>query len=225
MVVAAALAACVESTGPPRAQPPPEDATVANGQLHHLQWRERFPLAFLVADGDGSWELAPSLTASSASADLERYEASVWAVFGEERGLRIDYLPEADVAARFLEFTIPALGLAQYPDGRPFTFGDSVLITVHVDTVALVVRFEPTGLQFNAAAPAGLQIWYTAADQDMDGDGDVDAEDARIERDDLGVWYQEFVEDPWQVVPATHSVDTKWFAVELSHFSGYAVSY
>jgi hypothetical protein len=121
--------------------------------------------------------------------------------------------------------TVPALGLEQYPDGRPFTFGDSVLITVQVDTVALVVRFEPTGLQFNAAAPAGLQIWYTAADEDIDGDGDVDAEDVRIENHDLGVWYQELAEDPWHVVPATHSVDSKWFSVELLHFSGYAVSY
>jgi len=226
MVLGAALAACVETTGPPEAEPPPNDVTVADGQLHHLRWAQRYPLTFLVSAGQEGWEVAASPTASSSgNPDLDCYQASVWAVFGEERSVRINYRDDAGEAGQFLELTVPAGGLGQFPDGRSFSRGDSVLVTVVVDTVALAVRFEPTGLQFSSNKPALLQIWYTVADRDLDGDGDIDAEDVRIETEDLGVWYEELPEDPWSLIPATHSVDNKWFSAQLLHFSGYAVSY
>lgn len=213
------LGACAESTGPPLDE-------VADRALHHLRWEQtEAPLRFIATwefGGEGP-VLAPGLVSSGV--ELAQYEATFWAVSGERRGIQIDYAADGGNSGAFLAFTVDKHSLLLRPDGTPFASGDSVAITVTVDSAEFVVRFEPTGLVFSDTKPAVLQIWYDGADDDLNGDGAVDGEDDRIEQDLLGVWYQGQTDDPWTSMGTVHSVNDKWFEVDLLHFSGYAVSW
>jgi hypothetical protein len=70
-----------------------------------------------------------------------------------------------------------------------------------------------------------MQMWYGGASGDLNGDGVVDATDAYIETQLLGMWYREGDVADWQRIPATQVVDEKSFIVGLPHFSQYAVSW
>jgi hypothetical protein len=59
----------------------------------------------------------------------------------------------------------------------------------------------------------------------LNGDGVVDATDAYIETQLLGMWYREGDVADWQRIPATQLVDEKSFIIGLPHFSQYAVSW
>jgi hypothetical protein len=85
------------------------------------------------------------------------------------------------------------------------------------------VDLEPSGLEFDSSAK--LEIWYGGADPDFNGDGVVDREDERIERELLKFWYQDEHGGPWRAMKAKHSTKKKHFKVKLPHFSGYAVSW
>jgi hypothetical protein len=100
--------------------------------------------------------------------------------------------------------------------------GDSVLITVTVDTTKIGVTLEPSGLQFGA--PADLQVWYGGAAGDMNGDGVADSADAVLEANVLGLWYREGQADSWTDVPAVQSLEEKSFTYSLPHFCEYAIA-
>lgn len=162
----------------------------------------------------GAMSLTPPLS-------LEQYTVSFWAVRGESRSIRINYSSTIDNGDHpFLELTttdptfVPGIG--------ELAMGDSVLITVTVDTSKIGVKFEPTGLQFGA--PSQLQIWYGGASGDLNGDGVADATDAELEQQLLGLVYREYSNDEWTQVPATHSVEDKSFVYALPHFCEYAVA-
>ena len=101
--------------------------------------------------------------------------------------------------------------------------GDSVLITVTIDTVNIGVSLEPTGLQYGD--PAQLQIWYAGAGGDLNGDGVADSTDAGIEGKLLGMWYREGATSTWTPIPAIHSLSDKSFISELLHFCDFEVSF
>jgi hypothetical protein len=153
---------------------------------------------------------------------LDQYSVSFWAVRGEARTVQINYLDvDGGTTHPFLLLTttdpefVPGLGeLAQ---------GDSVLVTVAVDTTNLGVSLEPTGLLFGT--PAQMQIWYDGAGGDLNGDGLVDSTDAHVETQLLGVWYRENSAEPWTQIPATQSLTEKSFTSTLPHFSEYELSY
>src|SRR5688572_22651674 len=162
----------------------------------------------------GAMSLTPPLS-------LEQYTVSFWAVRGESRSIRINYSSTIDNGNHpFLELTttdptfVPGIG-------EP-AMGDSVLITVTVDTSKIGVKFEPTGLQFGA--PSQLQIWYGGASGDLNGDGLADASDGQLAEQLLGLVYREYSNDQWTQVPATHLVDEKSFVYALPHFCEYAVA-
>lgn len=178
---------------------------------------------------------APQLTATAVRASpagvggpllspplsLDTYSTSFWAVRGEARSVRIHYRSAAgDDSNPFLSLTItdpvfvPGIGA--------LAAGDSVLITVGVDTTNLGVSLEPSGTQFGA--PSELRIWYGGAGGDLNGDGQVDATDAYIERQLLSVWYREG-ESPWSLIPAAHSLEEKSFTTGLQHFSLYFLGF
>jgi len=162
----------------------------------------------------GAMALTPPLS-------LEQYAVSFWAVRGESRSVQINYTNSIDNQVHpFLMLTttdpqfVPGVG--------ELAMGDSVLITVTVDTTKIGVKLEPSGLQFGA--PAQLKIWYDGAGGDLNGDGVVDSKDAAIEAQVLGLWYREKNSDPWAKLEASQSLDEKSFTYALPHFCEYDVA-
>jgi len=152
---------------------------------------------------------------------LEQYTVSFWAVRGESRSIRINYSSTIDNDSHpFLELTATDPVFA--PEIGDIAMGDSVLITVSVDTSKIGVRFEPTGLQFGTASQ--LKIYYGGASGDLNGDGVANEADAQLEQQMLGLWYREYTNDDWSQVPASQSTGEKSFTYALPHFCEYAVA-
>jgi hypothetical protein len=162
--------------------------------------------------------------ASAEPALLERYELSFWAVQGRATAVGIDYVSGGE-SVPFLRLVLPQDALLKRPDGSPILPGDSVLISLSLDSSLVRVHFEPSGLVFSPTSPLLVDVYYGAAEQDLDGDGDVDEADRTIREQRLGVWYQELPGLPWQSVPALHDAAALHLSVTLFHFSGYAVSW
>jgi len=152
---------------------------------------------------------------------LDQYQVSFWAVRGESRSVRINYSSSIDSAIHpFLDLTttdprfVPGVG--------ELAVGDSVLVTVVVDTTKIGVSLEPHGLQFGE--PAQLKIWYNGAGGDLNGDGVADSSDAKIEAELLGLWYRANSSEPWTHLSANQSLTEKSFTYALPHFSEYAIA-
>jgi hypothetical protein len=152
---------------------------------------------------------------------LDQYSVSFWAVRGESRSIRLNYVSAIDNAPHpFLELTTTDPVFA--PGVGALALGDSILITITVDTGKVGVRFEPTGLQFGTTSQ--LKIWYGGANGDLNGDGAVDETDAQLEQQLLGLWYREYSNDAWTQLSAAQSVEEKSFTYALPHFCEYAVA-
>jgi hypothetical protein len=152
---------------------------------------------------------------------LNQNVAQFWAVRGQARSVQINYQSGTDASYPFLQFA--ASDPVYVPGVGDLAVGDSVLITVSVDTTNLKVSFEPTGLKFGTASQ--LQIWYGGAGGDLNGDGLVDSTDARIERQLLGLWTRENPTDPWGQLPATQSLSDKSFLAALQQFCEFNISF
>lgn len=152
---------------------------------------------------------------------LDRYQATFWAVRGEARSIQINYQSSIDDSTHpFLRLTTSDPEFA--PGVGTIAEGDSVLITVTVDTTMIGVKFEPSGLQFGDRSE--LKIWYSGAAGDMNGDAVVDSIDARIERQLLGLWYREGDDDAWTNLASSHNIADKSFTYALPHFCWYAIA-
>src|SRR5712691_3222177 len=88
---------------------------------------------------------------------LDQYVVSFWAVRGESRSVRINYTTPVD-SQPYPFLTLTATDPQFVPGVGELPMGDSVLITVIVDTSKIGVSLEPHGLQFGA--PAQMKIWY-----------------------------------------------------------------
>ena len=152
---------------------------------------------------------------------LDQYTVSFWAVRGESRSVRINYTSTIDTDTHpFLELTTTDPVFA--PEIGEIAMGDSVLITVTVDTSKIGVKFEPTGLQFGTASQ--LKVFYGGANGDLNGDGVVNADDAQLESQLLGLYYREYTTDEWSEVSASQASGEKSFTYSLPHFCEYAVA-
>jgi hypothetical protein len=162
----------------------------------------------------GAMSLTPPL-------GLDQYTVSFWAVRGESRSVRINYSSSIDTEVHpFLELV--ATDPTFVPGVGDLAMGDSVLVTVTVDTSKIGVSLEPHGLQFGE--PAQMKIWYGGAGGDMNGDAVVDSTDAAIEAQLLGLWYRPDQSSTWTHLVANHSMEDKSFTYALPHFSLYAVA-
>lgn len=161
---------------------------------------------------------APPLAATSVSFYAKR---------GEDREVAIYYRPRAGSgdSSQFLRFRVPASSLSRRPDGTTVAVGDSVLITITVrDPARFIVGFEPAGLRFSDASPARLQMEFAEANDDVNGDGVIDAHDADA-TSRLGIWRQEANGQPWYPTGSTVFVDLQELEANVLGFTNYAIAY
>jgi hypothetical protein len=219
LALALFAARCSDPIGAPPTAVPQQPAAAP----HFLRWAGTSSPQFSasgaisapVTDGGLLANLTPWLS-------LQQYTASFWAVRGQQRSVQINYLSSTgDTSAQFLRFTTG--DPAYVPGVGNLAAGDSVLITVTIDPYSIKVSLQPTGLLFGD--PAQLQISYGGAGGDLNGDGVVDAADAYIESQLLGLWYREGTDSAWARIPAVQSLSDKSFTSALPHFSEYAVSW
>lgn len=160
-------------------------------------------------------------------APLVTREGSFWAVAGDDRSLVLRYAPEPgddDEGEEFLEFKVPGDGLSRRPDGTRFQEGDSILITVRVDSQNRVLfDFEPSGLTFDPDHPAELEITYRRIGGDLDGDGDEDDDDRDFELN-LRIWKQERPGDPWRQLGTLQFEEQKELEADITSFTGFCIA-
>ena len=152
---------------------------------------------------------------------LDQYVVSFWAVRGESRSVRINYTTPVD-SQPYPFLTLTATDPQFVPGVGELPMGDSVLITVIVDTSKIGVSLEPHGLQFGE--PAQMKIWYDGVGGDLNGDGVADSTDKAIEAKLLGLWYRADRSEPWAKLSANQSLDDRSFTYGLPHFSEYAIA-
>jgi hypothetical protein len=215
--------------------------------MHRWQriWSAVFATAALAAAAGGcSDSSAPDPSAPSQpgdtrlSADLSVVRRSTaingfvdtvvtfYAVRGQDREGRIFFLaPDGSPGEEFVRLKIGSATLLARPDGSPVAAGDSVLITMRVvDPALLLVEFQPSGLVFNPAEPAELEMRFGQADDDLNGDGRQDSEDEAL-ISSLGIWKQElpglpFIRLDSSLFTSLTSCDTK-----ITGFTRYALAY
>lgn len=156
------------------------------------------------------------------SADAPALEPSVsfWAVRGQDREVTMRW----SNGGKCLRLVVPAGSLARDPAGRPFAPGDSVLITVRASREGRYhFELEPSGLRFDPAVPARMEIRYRWADPDYNQDGVVDARDAQMLQK-LGIWYRPTDGSRWTGVPATRLKEAPEVHASLTSFSQYALA-
>jgi hypothetical protein len=203
LTLALVAAACSDGIGPrPAAVPPPlYDMTVTSPGTHILRQSPTAPR-------------------------LQTYRVSFWAKRGTQTTIFVNYrratgqwLPDP-----FLRFKIPINGLVAGAGGVPLDRGDSVHITMLIDSVSFNVVFQPSGVVFSKSSPARLAIWYQNADPDLDADGDVDADDRALE-EQLAIWYRGTKAEAWKQLSSKNDTMQEYVATELNHFSQYAVAW
>lgn len=154
---------------------------------------------------------------------------SFWAVKGVDKIASIWYhkLPGAKGrdSTEFVRFKVDKRSLLTRPDGTPIANGDSVLITMTVvDTVNLIVDFQPSGLQFDPNRPATLIFKLKEADHDVNGDGVIDNADQSYFAG-AQIFGQESLSTPWFGLATTVSLSADSYTTLLTGFTRYAVAY
>jgi hypothetical protein len=201
--LALVAAACSDGIGPrPAAAPQPQyDMTVSSPGTHILRQSPTAPR-------------------------LQTYRVSFWAKRGTQTTIFVNYrralgqwLPDP-----FLRFKIPINGLVGGAGGARLDRGDSVQITMLIDSVSFNVVFQPSGVVFSKSSPAQLAIWYQNADPDLDADGDVDADDRALE-EQLAIWYRGTKAGAWKQLWSKNNTMQQYVASAINHFSQYAVAW
>ena len=205
-------------------------------ELPHLCWAMAFVAVAVTACSEST---APSPnTAPRSPAELNILKLaqtapplwnptiSFYAIRGEDREGRIFFQDATGGQGdEYLRLKIDGASLLARPDGTPFAVGDSIQITVTVvDVQQILFDLEPSGLSFDPAEPAELEIEYGEADDDFNEDGTVDAEDEEIE-DQLAIWRQEVAGGVFVRLGSVTIEDLEEIEADLLGFSRYAIAY
>ena len=152
-------------------------------------------------------------------------DTSFVAYYGQDARLELFTAPEIgeDSGARFFEFRVRQESLLRHPDGSAFQPGDSVVIRVTIPGNTYAFYLEPSGLVFNPAEPAELEIDYGKANPDLDDDGDFDEDDEEFELE-LSIWKQESAGDPWRRLGSAQVEDLDEIEAEITSFTGFALA-
>ena len=180
-----------------------------------------------LAEGEAAGGKPRFLRPAPDAPPLAKTAASFYAVRGENRQVRIMYhaRPGASDSTEFLRFEVPRQSLLRRPDGTLVAVGDSVLIRLTViDTVRLIVRFEPGGLLFAPDEPARLSMSYAETDDDINGDGVVDALDDALESL-FQIWRQEKIGDVFEALASLLDKTREVVSASIPGFTNYAISY
>ncbi len=157
---------------------------------------------------------------------LETYQVSFWVRRDRETSVTVNYQPAPGrtTGQPFIWFDVPKDALFRNPDGEGFKGKDSVLITMTVDTVRFIVDFEPSGLQFKHDHEPMLVVWDQNANQDLNGDGVVDAADDSLLQQ-LRIITRSGKHEKWHWTRSFEGWDLPYVFAPLQHFSQYAVSW
>lgn len=159
-------------------------------------------------------EDAPPLVSSS---------VSFWIKRGETREAELRY-ESYDGDGKCLLFRVPADAPLRHADGRPFAEGDSALVTITLTDASLFrFDFDPGGLEFDPDHPAELEVRYTWADPDFNGDGVVNPADAAIAAR-FGFWHQDRPGAGWKRITTERIASALEVHAEISGFSQYALA-
>jgi Methionine aminopeptidase len=138
-----------------------------------------------------------------------------------------DLLPRARRESRrgVRALKIGSATLLSRPDASPIADGDSVLITMRVvDPALLLVEFQPSGLLFNPAEPAELEMQYGEGDDDLNHDGRQDSEDEAL-ISSLGIWRQELPGLPFVRLSSSLFTSLAACDTKITGFTRYALAY
>ncbi len=181
------------------------------------------PAAYLTVPESSLTFLRPAAGAPR----IPRRRVSFWAVNGETREATILYQkqPGQPAASKLVRLKVDKRSLVNRPDGTPIAPGDSILITMTlVDSLRLIVDFQPQGLVFAPSRPARATYWYLEADHDFNFDGVVNAADAALEST-FRIWGQELPGDPWSDLESVARPGSDQVEARVPGFTRYAVSY
>lgn len=199
-----------------------------------MRWIRLLPIAVLAvtACGDGTGpeagrpESELAFVRFPATPPLQALQVSFWAVAGRDTEAVIRYLAEepGEEGEEFLEFKVPGDGLLRRPGGARFARGDSIRITISVaQDGRFLFDFQPSGLVFDPDHPARLRIRYQEIEDDFDGDGGVDDDDAEL-AERMRVWKQEAAGQPWFPIGTLRLDDLEEIEGTITSFTGFCIA-
>ena len=86
------------------------------------------------------------------------------------------------------------------------------------------MEFQPAGLRFSPANPARLKLSFREADDDLNGDGQIDGNDATVVPL-LSIWQRESSTSPWTRLPSVVSPATHEVEASVEGFTGYIIAW
>lgn len=157
---------------------------------------------------------------------LLQASASFYAKKGEDREASLYFQsPSGGPGQRFARLRLGAASLLTRPDGTAVGVGDSVLITLRaVNPSQLLLELDPSGLKFDPAAAAVLELSYSVTGGDLNQDGRVSVDDSVL-AGRLAIWRQEVVGASFAPLPSARLLDLEEVTAELGGFSRYALAY
>ena len=179
------------------------------------------------ADDGGAADDPTFLCEADDAPSLAETKVMFYAVRGEARSGSLWYHPVSGQtdSVELVRLELGPNSLLTHPGGSPVVPGDSVLITIEVlEQDRGIIWFQPAGLGFSAADPAVLTFGYGQTDDDINGDGVVDATDEALEPG-LALWRQETEADPFTPVPSQVDQSLERVSAGIDGFTRYAVAY